>query len=212
MGLNELVFDNVEDIWRAQLEETGVNIEDFNATGMVQFTQQPIYRSFDALKFKTPSGKIEIISAKLEDNGLPSLKPYERPQQPRAGTFRLTFGRCAQHTQGHTVNLRLLYEQVPENVLWINNVEAHKLGIANGDMVKVSQNGYSETIRAKVTDLIHPEAIFVLHGFGHRLPIESRAFGKGLADNKFMHGGMQIWDQAGGAIAYQEHFVEVTKA
>jgi thiosulfate reductase / polysulfide reductase chain A len=212
MGLNELVFDKVEDIWRAQLEGTGVNIEDFNATGMVQLTSKPIYRDFETLKFKTPSGKIEIVSAKLEDNGLPSLKPYESPQRPPAGTFRLTFGRCAQHTQGHTVNNPLLFEQVPENVLWINNAAAQKLGIANGDTVKVSQNGYSETITAKVTDLIHPEAVFVLHGFGHRLPIESRAFGKGLADNKFMRGGMQVWDPAGGAIAYQEHFVEVSKA
>jgi thiosulfate reductase / polysulfide reductase chain A len=212
MGLNELVFDKVEDIWRAQLEGTGVNIEDFNATGMVQLTSKPIYRDFEALKFKTPSGKIEIVSAKLEDNGLPSLKPYESPQRPPEGTFRLTFGRCAQHTQGHTVNNPLLFEQVPENVLWINNAAAQKLGIANGDTVKVSQNGYSETITAKVTDLIHPEAVFVLHGFGHRLPIESRAFGKGLADNKFMRGGMQVWDPAGGAIAYQEHFVEVSKA
>ena len=212
MGLNELVFENVEDIWRAQLEGTGVNIEDFIATGTVQLTDKPIYRDFEALKFKTPSGKIEIISNKLEQNGLLSLKPYEAPQRPPAGSFRLTFGRCAQHTQGHTVNNPLLFEQVPENVLWINRAAAQKLGINSGDTVKVTQNGYSEAITAKVTDLIHPEAVFVLHGFGHRLPVESRAFGKGLADNKFMRGGMQMWDPAGGAIAYQEHFVEVSKA
>ena len=37
-------------------------------------------------------------------------------------------------------------------------------------------------MQAKLTDLIHPEAVFMLHGFGHRLPVESRAFGKGLAE------------------------------
>jgi len=52
----------------------------------------------------------------------------------------------------------------------------------------------------------------VVHGFGHKLPAASRAFGRGLADNKFMSGGMDRWDPAGGAIAYQEHFVEVAKA
>jgi thiosulfate reductase/polysulfide reductase chain A len=101
---------------------------------------------------------------------------------------------------------------MPENVLWINTAEAQKLGISDGETVKVSQNGYSENIKAKVTDFIHPEAVFVIHGFGHQLPIESRAFGKGLADNKFMRNGLTIWDQAGGAIAYQEHFVQVSKA
>jgi thiosulfate reductase/polysulfide reductase chain A len=76
----------------------------------------------------------------------------------------------------------------------------------------VSQRDYSETTVAKVTDLIHPEAVFIIHGFGHRLPVESRAFGKGIADQNFMRGGLDKWDRAGGAIAYQEHFVTVRKA
>jgi thiosulfate reductase/polysulfide reductase chain A len=54
--------------------------------------------------------------------------------------------------------------------------------------------------------------VFVVHGFGHRLPVETRAFNKGLADNRFMAGGLDIWDRAGGAIAFQEHFVTVSKS
>jgi len=212
LGLPELVFETVEDLWKFQLEGTGVSFDDFNATGMVSLADKPVYLDFETYKFKTASGKFEIISKKLEDAGLPSLKPYEAPQSPPQGQFRLTFGRCASHTQGHTVNNPVLYEQMSENVLWINTKAAQKLGIGNGDRVTVSQNGYSEDIKAKVTDLIHPEAVFVVHGFGHKLPLESRALGKGLADNKFMHGGMDLWDPAGGAIAYQEHFVAVTKA
>ena len=211
MGLNEIAFDSIEDIWNYQLQDTGLTIEDFNATGMVQLADKPLYTNFEDIKFKTPSGKLEVISKKLEDVNLPSLKPYESPERPPEGAFRLTFGRTILHTQGHTLNNPMLFEQMPENVLWINKVPAEKLGISDGDQVTVSQNGYSETIKAKVTDLIHPEAVFVLHGFGHRLPPESRAFGKGLADNKFMRGGLDIWDPAGGAVAYQEHFVRVSK-
>jgi hypothetical protein len=47
-----------------------------------------------------------------------------------------------------------------------------------------------EDSEVKVTAMVHPDAVFVVHSFGHRLPAESRAFGKGLADNKFMRGGM----------------------
>lgn len=126
---------------------------------------------------------MEIISDKLEERNLPSLKPYESRGPCSTGIFRLTFGRCALHTQDHTVNNPMLFEQMPDNVLWINTAEANKLGINNGETVKVTQAGYSENIKAKVTDLIHPEAVFVIHGFGHQIPIESRAFGKGLADN-----------------------------
>ena len=212
LGLNELVFDSIEDIWRFQLEGTGVQAKDFNATGMVNLADKPIYRDMDKLKFKTPSGKLEIISEKLEKAGLKSLKPFEAPETPPEGSFRLTFGRCAVHTQGHTVNNPLLFEQMSVNPLWINSQAAAKLGISNGDRVVVSQRDYSETTVAKVTDLIHPEAVFIIHGFGHRLPVESRAFGKGIADQNFMRGGLDKWDRAGGAIAYQEHFVTVRKA
>ncbi len=211
MGLPELAFDTKEDVWNFQLEGTGVSIEDFDASGMVSLADKPIYKAFDSYKFKTPSGKIEIISKKLEDNGIASLKPYESPRKPKQGEFRLTFGRCALHTQGHTVNNPMLAEQMSENTLWINTKEAQKLGISHGERVAVSQNDHTETILANVTDVIHPDAVFVIHGFGHRLKPESRAYGKGMADQNFMSGGMEVWDQAGGAIAYQEHFVTVSK-
>jgi thiosulfate reductase/polysulfide reductase chain A len=162
-------------------------------------------------KFPTASGQIEIISETLENQGLASLKPYDPPKLPEQGKFRLTFGRCALHTQGHTANNPMLFEQMPENVLWINSQAATAIGIADGERVTVSRNGYSETITAKVTPLIHPEAVFVCHGFGHRLPVESRAMGKGLADNRFMQGGLDLWDPAGGGMAMQEHFVSVSK-
>jgi thiosulfate reductase / polysulfide reductase chain A len=211
MGLEQLVFKSIEDIWRFQLEGTGVQIEDFSKTGMVMLADTPKYRTFEELKFKTSSGKIEIISEKLDKSGIESLEPYKSPEKPPEGHFRLTFGRCALHTQGHTVNNPMLNEQMPENVLWINTIESEKLGISDGNIVTVSQNGYSETIKAKVTEMIHHEAVFVVHGFGHRLPVESRAFMKGLADNKFMKNGLDIWDPVGGAVALQEHFVKVSK-
>jgi thiosulfate reductase / polysulfide reductase chain A len=51
----------------------------------------------------------------------------------------------------------------------------------------------------------------VVHGFGHRLPVESRAYMRGLADNKFMKNGLGVWDPVGGAVALQEHFAKVAK-
>ncbi len=211
LGLPQLDCKSIEDIWRFQLEETGVSPDAFAATGMVYLSDGPVYRDRDQLSFKTPSGKIEMVSGHLESHGITSLMPYEALERPPQGEFRLTFGRCATHTQGHTVNNPLLFEQMPENVLWINTTAAAGMGIEDGDRVAVSQNGYSETITAKVTDMIHPEAVFVIHGFGHTCPAESRARGKGLADNKFMQGGLDLWDPAGGAVAFQEHFVSIRK-
>jgi thiosulfate reductase/polysulfide reductase chain A len=205
-------FETIEDIWKYQLEGTGLSIEDFDAKGQVGLADKPLYRDMDEFTWKTPSGKIEVISERLEKSKLPSLPDYVSPEAPPEGQFRITFGRCASHTQGHTVNNPLLGEAVPINPVWINNVEAARLGIADGDKVEVSSNGYSATSIAQVTELIHPECIFMLHGFGHKLPVESRAYGKGVADHELMKGGLEIWDKAGGAVAMQEHFVTVKKA
>jgi thiosulfate reductase/polysulfide reductase chain A len=212
LGIEQLAFDSIEQIWDYQLKDTGVGKEDFNATGFVNLADAPKYAEAEGLKFATPSGKIEIICEKLESQGLASLKPYEPPKRPPEGQFRLTFGRCAVHTQGHTVNNPMLFEQMPENLLWINDKAAAALKITDGERVAVSRNGISETVAAKVTPLVHPEAVFVVHGFGHRLPVESRAFGRGLAENRLMQGGLDVWDPAGGGIAMQEHFVTVSKA
>ena len=142
---------------------------------------------------------------------MPSLLPYESPAKPGPGQFRLTFGRCAVHTQGHTVNNLLLSEQMPENVLWINRQRADEMAIADGEEVEIKRNGHQGRIKARVTDLIHPDAVFMVHGFGHTLPVESRARGRGVADNDLMVGGLALWDPAGGGMALQEHFVTVKK-
>jgi thiosulfate reductase/polysulfide reductase chain A len=214
MDINKLAFDSIQEIWAYQLDGTGVGLGDFKAKGFVSLVDKPKYFTPDEYVFKTPSGKIELISQKWEKQGLPSLKPYASPQKPGKGMFRITFGRCSVHTHGHTVNNPLLAGQMSENTLWINETAAKAMGITNGDLVEVfsaSANGYSGKIKAFLTEFIHPEAIFMVHGFGHTLPVESRALGKGVADQMLMPGGIEKWDPAGGAIAMQEHFVAVRR-
>ncbi len=57
--------------------------------------------------------------------------------------------------------------------------------------------------------MIHSEAVFVVHGFGHRIPVESPAYIRGLSNSKFMKNGLDIYDPLGGAVAFQEHFVRI---
>jgi thiosulfate reductase/polysulfide reductase chain A len=209
MGLKELDFASIEDIWAYQLSETGYAPADFEATGMVKLGG-PLYRPVDEKTFKTASGKIEIVSPKLAADGLTSLAPYVSPAAPPKGSFRVSFGRVGLHTQGHTVNNPLLFAQMPENVLWINAAEADKRGIADGALVEVRNGSFAGRLKARVTEGIHPETVFMVHGFGHTLPVESRARGRGVADNELMPQGIANWDKGGGGVSMQEHFVSVT--
>ncbi|MBW2679017.1 MAG: molybdopterin-dependent oxidoreductase, partial [Deltaproteobacteria bacterium] len=213
MGVGEYFkFDDVEDFWKFQLEGTGVSVEDMKKKGMVSLTDKPIWwdRMKD-LKFKTPSGKIELVSSHLEACGLESFKPYKSPAKPKEGTFRLAFGRSPVHTHGRTMNNPYLHEIMPENTLWINTGEAGKLDIKNKDQVRVTaaDGSHSGTIQAMVTDLIHPETVFMVHGFGRKIPWQTRGYNRGLADYRFETGLLDVYDEAGGGIALMECTVSV---
>jgi thiosulfate reductase/polysulfide reductase chain A len=212
LGIDKLAFTRIEDLWDYQLAPTGLSMADFAAQGMVFLSEKPHYHGPDNPRFKTPSGKIEIVSEKLEKARLPSLAAYQPPQAPPEGAFRIAFGRVVLHTQGHTVDNPVLFARMPENILWLNAARAAELGIADGDWVDVSGNGHGGRIRAFVTEFIHPEAVFMVHGFGHDLPVEPRARGRGLADNALMDGGLFESDPYGGGVTMQEHFVRVSKA
>jgi thiosulfate reductase/polysulfide reductase chain A len=205
-------WKSIEEIWNYQLEPTGYKIEDFDAKGFVSLSKDPILMPRDAIKFTTPSGKIEVISDKITKIGAKSLAEYQTPKKPDEGSFRLAFGRTAVHTHAQTQNNIYLNEIVPENHLWINEKEAEKLGIKNGDTVEVSIDDYKGFIRAYVTPYIHPEAVFMYHGFGNEIPLKTRSFGKGLKDNKFQKGLLETVDPVGGGVAFLNAIVKVKKA
>lgn len=210
LGIDALAFERIEDLWNYQLQDTGVTIEDFKAKGFVELTDKPLYRPMSEITLPTPSGKIEMLSGKWSKAGHNTLPPYVSPAAPPKGMFRIAFGRVGVHTQGHTVNNPLLAEQMSENVAWIHPSRAAELDIANGDTIEIfAADGFSGRIKAFVTECIHPEALFMVHGFGHKLPVESRAKDKGAADHEFMPGGLERWDKGGGGLSMQEHFVGV---
>ena len=213
MGAGEhFPYKSIEEIWNYQLEGTGVKIEDFGKKGFVTLAKDPILMDRQALKFTTPSGKIEFVSSKMQKQSFPPFAAYVSPRKPGDGTYRLAFGRTAVHAHAQSQNNPYLNEIVGENTLWINAGEAGKLGIKDGDRVIVSADGYSGTIRAQVTPYIHPEAVFMLHGFGNEVPLKTRSFKKGLRDTKFQKGLLETVDPVGGGVAYMECMVSVKKA
>ena len=211
LGIGEYFpYRTMEDLVAWQLEGTGFYIEDFKKKGFVAYTDKQIFWDRkDGIKFKTPSGKIELVSSLLEDAGFQSFPPYEPMPSPPENQFRLVTGRCALHTHVSTQNNPYLNEIAPENVLWINAEKADKLGIRDGGMAEVSSDRGSGLVKAFVTDLIHPEAVFLLHGYGHQAQAATRSFNKGLNDGLLME---NVSDTIGGSPAFHHTFVSVNPA
>jgi thiosulfate reductase/polysulfide reductase chain A len=115
------------------------------------------------------------------------------------------------HSGGRTVNNPLLHRRMPENVLWMNAAAAAGLGIADGETVTVTRGGRSGRIRVKLTEHIHPEAVFMVDGFGRTLPVESRACGRGLSPEALTPVGLGEWDHSGGGQVQPDEPVRVTR-
>lgn len=235
LGLDGLVFGSAAELWQRQLRDSGLSLADFDATGFVSLRDAPGLPAANAFPtLPTPSGKVELVSRRWAEAGVESLQAYARPTEPMertenteqertalipatedgtactAGRFRLIIGRVAQHTHASTQNLPLLAGQYAENTAWIHPDRARQLDIHDGELAMLDAGGI-QYIRAHVTPDIHPEALFMVHGFGHTLPMERQACGRGAADQALMPGGLKVVDKTSLAPALQEHVVTLCK-
>jgi thiosulfate reductase/polysulfide reductase chain A len=199
----------MDELVRWQLEGTGFSVEDFDQKGFVAYGKSQIFWDRKDLKLKTPSGKIEFKSSLLEDAGFQSFPPYETVAPPVEERFRLVVGRNALHTHVSTQNNAYLNELCGENRLWINTERADALGIKDSGLVEISSAAGSGTMKAHVTDLIHPEAVFLLHGFGHEAKLAARSYNRGVSDSQLQE---NITDKVGGSPALHDTFVTVKAA
>ncbi len=199
-------YDTMDDLVQWQLEGTGFGMADFEKKGFVAYGSDQIFWDRDNIAFKTPSGKIEFVSSLLENAGYPSFPPYESVKPPEEDRFRLVVGRSAIHTHISTQNVPYLNELENENVLWVNTDRANRLKIKNNSLVEVTSACGKGRIRAFVTDFIHPDAVFMLHGYGHQAGRAKRSFNKGLSDALIQE---NIYDRVGGSPAFHDTFVTV---
>jgi len=208
-----LDFETIEELWNYQLDGTGVTVAEMREAGFVGLTNAPKLIPRDELKFPTPSGKIEIESEILKQAGLPSLPPYEPKTAPTDDRFTLLFAKTATLAHGQSLNNPILNDIAPEQVLWIHPDRARTLGIVDGAEVEIDGGGsYVGRIKAKVTPWIHPEAVFMLHGYGATVPLATRARGLGVADQRLQHGKLYDFDPAGGGCALTETVVRIKPA
>jgi thiosulfate reductase/polysulfide reductase chain A len=159
-------------------------------------------------RFVTKSGKIELYSDRLQENGHDPLPVYHSPLEPPSGKFRLVIGRKAFYTHANSTSNPWLFDFAPENRLWIHPASARAAGVADGDHVEVSSSVGAVQLRAKVTQEIRPDCVFMLHGFGKRSPWLKRAYKRGGSDAALLE---TAWDKVSGNAAMHETFVKVRK-
>ncbi len=174
--------------WQAR--QVGSSLDELQRLGVKPFPRTtPLYfAAGEERRFKTPSGKIELYSATLAQQGHDPLPRYTPPEEPPAGFLRLIYGRAPAHTFGRTINNPQLFELMPENNVWVNPLTAARHGVVNGAYVRLQNPDgvVSNSVRVRVTERVPPNAVFMAHGFGRTAAGLRLAVGVGADDASLM--------------------------
>ncbi|MDJ0833474.1 MAG: molybdopterin-dependent oxidoreductase [Gammaproteobacteria bacterium] len=173
-----------------QLRQVDSSLTEMKTLGVKNFERKTAmyFREGEQIRFRTPSGKIELYSKTLEDNGYDPLPKYTPPQQPPNKFYHLNYGRAPAHTFGRTSNNPLLFELMPENAVWINPLVAKDWQINNGEYLRLQnpEGTLSNRVRVRITERIRPDSVFIVHGFGHTSKSLRLANGVGASDALLM--------------------------
>lgn len=185
LGYGDLFPQTEQEIIRLGLDAAGFNLEDIRKnggivsvpTGMTKYKkwEKGLLRQDGEPGFETPSGKLEIASSILEENGYDPLPVYTEPSEsPQsrpdiAERFPLVFmsgSRVTTDFRSQFHNIPGLLKDNPEPTVMINTNDANERGISQGDIVTVSTPRGSLNFVAKVTDGIMPGVIDAAMGGG----------------------------------------------
>ncbi len=175
-----------------QLKQLGSSLAEMKEKGVMVYprSEDSLYLPKDEpVQLKTKSGKIELYSQLLEEQGFDPIPKYTAHPEAPEGFFRLNYGRAPMHTFTRTANNPNLSDIMNENRLWVNPDIAEMQGLKMNQYVWLeNQDGVLSEfpIKVRVTERIGKDCVYMVHGFGHNNKLLKRAHGKGVSDTKLI--------------------------
>lgn len=173
-------WDNVQEMFGAMLESTGMTYEELRNRGFAYDTfeykkyEKGLLRPDKKPGFATSTGKVELFSKVFEKCGLDTLPYFEEPPESPVSTpdiaheypLVLTTGSKTKaffHSEHRQISS--LRRMNPDPVTEIHPKTAADLGIREGDWIYI-ENRYGKCKqRAKLNEGIHPKVVNAQHAW-----------------------------------------------
>eukprot|EP01029_Cantina_marsupialis_P031187 TRINITY_DN884_c0_g1_i1.p1 TRINITY_DN884_c0_g1~~TRINITY_DN884_c0_g1_i1.p1 ORF type:complete len:746 (+),score=120.47 TRINITY_DN884_c0_g1_i1:6711-8948(+) len=185
-------FETIEEEMDWELKQIGSSLEEMQRIGVKRLEREvdDLYFALgEDIEFNTNTGKIELYSTALEEEGFDPMPVYTPHPQPEEGFYRLIYGRAPMHTFSRTANNPNLTDLMDENTCWVNPKVAKEWDLENGQYVYLeNQDGVVSEfpIKVRITERIRFDSIYMVHGFGHADKRLKRCFGKGVSDTQLI--------------------------
>lgn len=218
MGYPDLYPFTMEEELEAAVKPLNITLEQLKKAGTIEFppTIKPSFPMKDGKPdLGTKTGKI-LFSADLfrvaGHNGIPTwIPPRVEPDPNIENEFRLIHGKQPWHSHVMTTNIECLMELTRRyngTFMWMNAQRAKKLGIKSGDVVSVESSIAKKSVQVKVTELLHPDCVWVPSTYGGFSPLNKTAYEVGVNFNDFVP---IMVEPLSGATMAQEVIVSIRK-
>lgn len=166
LGLGEFFWRDSEALYDYLLAPAGLNLAQLKEKK--RLFAPLTFRQYEKAGFKTPSGKVELYSSLMEQNGCSPLPKYAEPFESPVSTPELAAEYpCILTTGGHVQQFRhtenrenpLLREGCPRPPLYLHPDTAARHGVAAGDKVIVETRTGKAAGYAVLTSGLHPDVI-----------------------------------------------------
>lgn len=180
LGLkDDFPWRSVEEAIDYQLAPSGITVEGLCRSPGGLRAEELQYEKFLESGFATPSGKVELFSERLQQNGQPPV-PFMNGALEDPVSFAdwnvpdLLIGISGErssrftHTQFHRIES--LVGKEPEGLVDIHPTDAQPRGIFDGDWVTVTTPRGKVKMKARIAEVIHPGSIQIAWGWGEVHP------------------------------------------
>lgn len=150
--VDELLFESDEDLLRRLLREIGYagSFDDLAAVGTVTLFERPRLQ-FANLAFKTPSGRIELVSERAQEAGLPRVPECRVDERPSGQRLRILSPASQWLMHSSYGNDPALQRRLGPATVTLHLDEAARRGLAEGDRVRLTNDAGSLLVAVKIS-------------------------------------------------------------
>jgi anaerobic selenocysteine-containing dehydrogenase len=214
MGFDEPCFGNSDDDMARQALQSdhpalaGITLERLKEHGWLRLNIPERWAPFAHGDFPTLSGKCELYSERMAQDGFDPLPTYTPPAESvdtdpdLAARYPLTLLTPPAHHFLNTTFANVLRRFENEPVLEINPADAHARNVQHGDCVQVRNDRGAFAITASVTDRVRPGVVVAPSIWWRKFMPD----GKGVN-----HTTSQRLSDMGGGATFYDNLVEVER-
>ena len=173
---------SLDDVNKARCDAYGVSYDGLKTAGQADIPGAALSYG-DGFWLGTASGKVDFASEAFASAGYSPVPKYQEPSTPpNEYAPRLITGTQIFQNRAFTTDADKLAEVARDtgaDRAWINPSTAALFGVADGDTVEISAGGQSVKATARVTERIHPQAVYLPPHYGAASPHLSQVEGYG---------------------------------